>query len=358
MRKALLRMVLLAAAAAVGCAPSQPARKPTRIDLPPSVITAGPPEDIALADKDEASLFDGGTRAFAAGEYEKAARHFDRLAEVFPDATDALPALYDAGLSYERLRLWAQALERFERYLARVPGGTDAIDAAFHAALAEHESGRVAAAAARLHGLSERRGLPPARRAEALVQEAVSRIELGARPEGERLLRAALALGSADPDGPVEPALAAQAEFWLGEIYRGYFVEVKLDPRAMKDKDLGAALESKAQFLLSAQGHYLRAIRKGDGEWATASGFRIGGLYETFHDALVNAEVPDGLPPGAAQVYREELNRKVRVLVERAIRIYEETRRTAERVGARSPYVARTDEALLRLRKLLLAPAR
>lgn len=345
-----------AAALAAGCA-SQPARKTTRIDLPPSVITAGPPEEIALSDKDEASLFDGGMRAFAAGDYEKAARHFDRLVEVFPEAANALPALYDAALSQERLKRWGPALERFERYLARAPRGADAVDAAFHAALAEHELGRLPAAAARLHALSELPGLPRARRAEALVQEAVTRIESGGPAEGERLLRAALASTAGDPEGPADPALEAQAEFWLGEVYRGYFTEAKLDPRAMKEADLSDALEAKAKYLLSAQGHYLRAIRKGDGEWATASGFRIGGLYEAFHDQLVAAPVPAGLSSEAAEVYREELKKKVRVLVERAIRIYEETRRTAERVSAKSPYVARTDEALQRLRKLLLGPA-
>src|SRR5439155_19099182 len=115
-------------------------------------------------------------------------------------------------------------------------------------------------------------------------------------------------------------ALPAQAEFWLGEAYRGYFREQKLDPSTMDEKALGAALETKAEFLLSSQGHYLRAIRKGDGEWATASGFCIGEMYEEFHDQLVSAPAPPGLSEDQRALYQEELRKKVRNLISKAIR--------------------------------------
>ena len=45
---------------------------------------------------------------------------------------------------------------------------------------------------------------------------------------------------------------------------------------------------------------------------------------------------------------------KVKTLVEKAIRIYEQTLSTAQRVNAKNPYVQKTEEALERLRKLLL----
>jgi hypothetical protein len=40
--------------------------------------------------------------------------------------------------------------------------------------------------------------------------------------------------------------------------------------------------------------------------------------------------------------------------VAKAIRIYEQTLSTAQRAGARNPYVDKTEQALERLRKLLL----
>ncbi len=50
-----------------------------------------------------------------------------------------------------------------------------------------------------------------------------------------------------------------------------------------------------------------------------------------------------------------KLRKKVRVLMAKAIRIYEETLATPRRVGAQSDYVERIRAALDRVKKLLLA---
>ena len=338
-------------AALVACAHAGPAQ-PRKIDITePVVITAGPPASVALGEMDAATLFDTGTRLFQQGEFEKAALHFDRLWQSFPDSRDRVTAIWNAGLALERLGRFSEALERFVEYIKY----KDEPDAQFHAAVCEYKLGRLDEAAARLQKLADRPGLPPVRRADALLQEGVCKVESGARNEGERLLRAALQIYEKDlADEPVDPALPAQAEFWLGEAYRGYYRELKLDPAAMDEKALGDALESKAQFLLSAQGHFLRCIRKGDGEWATAAGFRIGEMYEEFHDQLVGAPLPAGLDEQQRALYQEELRKKVRNLIGKAIRIYEQTLSTAQRVGAQNAYVQKTEEALERLRKLML----
>ena len=352
-------------------------KKPERVDLPETVISVQRAE-LELVGMDEAQLFDCGTRAFTASDPPRAARCFDRLVGLFPDSQNWVSALYNAALAQEKMQAWPAALERWERYLARFAKGTpaaaDEVDASFHAAFCEHEQGLLDAAGARLHALSEREGLLQSRRGEAMAQEAVCRIEaaglarsarsqdptkLAGRGEGERLLRAALALyEKAGPDGEADPGLLAQAEFWIGEVYRSYFQEVALDPASMAEKGLAEALETKAQFLLSAQGHYLRAIRKGDGEWATASGFRIGELYEELHRQMVAARVPADLTAEQARVYREELKQKVRVLLDKAMKVYEQTLATAQRVNARSAYVEKTSEALGRMRTLLLEERR
>ncbi|MGZ6144028.1 MAG: tetratricopeptide repeat protein, partial [Myxococcales bacterium] len=226
-------------------------------------------------------------------------------------------------------------------------------DAQFHAALAEYKLGRLAAAAQRLHDLAARPGVTILQKASAMVQEAVCRIESGARADGEVLLRSALEIYDRDNEEPIDPALPAQAEFWLGEAFRGSFAAEQLDPAAMSSGQLSDALERKAQFLLSAQGHYLRCIRRGDGEWATAAGYRIGELYEGMYDQLLNAPMPRGLDEQQQALYRQQLREKVKNLLGKAIRIYEETLSTAQRTGASNAYVEKTRQALERLRKLL-----
>lgn len=371
-------------------APPTSAPKDNLIRMPETLVVAGPPEERALADLDETQLFDCGVRAFDKAEWPRAAACFGRLVDAFPSSDRYGPALFNNGLALERLKRWDDALARWETALERLQRigaqqnqhlktdfahatgpSSDELDVTFHAAYAEHELGRLDAAAARLKGVADRAGVPDSRRGEALVQEAVCLVEkvdllrkngetdpakLEGRGAGEHLLREALDLyAKAGTDGEADPALLAQAEFWIGEIYRSYFDEIRLDPGRDNEQALLDTLESKAQFLLSAQGHYLRAIRHGDGEWATASGYRVGELYESLHDSMVNAPVPLTLKTAELQAaYREELKKKVRVLLDKAMRIYAQTLQTAQRVNATSDYVRKTNEALERMKALLV----
>ena len=53
----------------------------------------------------------------------------------------------------------------------------------------------------------------------------------------------------------------------------------------------------------------------------------------------------------------QEVRKKIRVLITKAISIYERTLETAERIGASSPFVEKTKESLKKMRDLLLAEA-
>jgi tetratricopeptide (TPR) repeat protein len=245
---------------------------------------------------------------------------------------------------YDRQGKYAEALSLWEK--------SDGIEAQFHAAWDEHELHRLDAAVTRLEKLLQRPEIKPVEKGSALLQIGVCRIEGKARAEGEMQIRQALEIFDREP--AVDPSLPAQAEFWLGEAFRGGFSESALDPAAMSSDALSDALEKKAQYLLSAQGHYLRSIRQGDGEWATAAGFRIGEMYETFYDQLIHAPVPSNLTEAQRNLYEEELHKKVRNLVEKAVRIYEQTLSNAQNTGAQNAYRQKTQDALERLRKLLL----
>ncbi len=129
-----------------------------------------------------------------------------------------------------------------------------------------------------------------------------------------------------------------------------------MDPDKGVD-ELAKDLEYKAELLLSAQGHYLRAIRIGNGYWATAAGERIGALYENLYEQLVASPAPKELNAEEVEVYRQELRKKVRILIAKAINIYERTLETAERIGAANPFVQRTRESLRKMKELLIADA-
>lgn len=262
-----------------------------------------------------------------------------------------LAGLWDGALEDQAAGRWGDSLEKLSRYLEF----DDKPEGQMRAAVAEHHLDRVGDAAARLHALAERQDAPPQLRGEALLQEGVCRIELGDRARGEPLLQSSLDLFAAlARQEPVDPALFAQAEYWLGEGYRGEFRARKLDPSRMDDRALSDALEDKARLLLAAQDRYLRCIRRGHGEWATAAGYHIGEMYEELHDQLVSAPLPPGLSEEQRASYRGQLRERVRSLVQKAIRVYEETLSVAERTGARGSYVEKTQAALQRMRRLLL----
>jgi len=312
--------------------------------------------DASLARMNEEELFANGTSAFASRDWTRAAACFERLAVAYPQAKNRVLALYNAGLARERLADWDQAREHFAA-IADPLGTGDALDAAFHLAETLYHLGRYGSAVDILQRIATRDDLSLGRRLEALVQKGVCEVEDGRLDDGEKTLRQAVSLWSTAPDrDALDDYFPAQGQFFLGEIYRLHYAAVRLDPSAGADQ-LSKDLEYKAELLLSAQGHYLRAIKIGNAYWATASGTQIGGLYQDMYQQIAEAEAPRELDAEEAVIYKQEVRKRVRVLLTKAITVYESTLATAERLGSSGPFIDRAREGLEKMKQLLLADA-
>jgi tetratricopeptide (TPR) repeat protein len=312
--------------------------------------------DAALARLNAEELFAKGTSAFAAKEWAQSAACFERLAVAFPESPHRVLALYNAGLARERMGDWEEARARFAE-IADPAGQGDALDAAFHLAEALYHLGRYGDAADLLAKMATRADLPLARRLEAQVQQGVCEVEDGRLDAGEKTLRQALALWNAAAEHDIlDDYFPAQAQFFLGEIYRLHYAGVQLNPEQGAD-ELGKELEFKAELLLSAQGHYFRTIKIGNAYWATAAGTQIGSLYQDMYQQISESKAPSELNEDEARVYRQELRKRVRVLLTKAITVYESTLAAAERLGSSGPFVDRARESLERMKQLLLADA-
>ncbi len=349
--------IALALSAGAGCsslrAPRREEAPAGQIRMEPIVITG----DAQLERLNDEELFAAGESAFAAHDYRAAARYFDRLVDFHPHSKHLRSATYNAGLAHEKNGDWEDALWRFSLLADAARGTGDALDAAFQQAEALYHLGRYADAIAILTELGSRADLAAPEHLQAGVQRGVCEVEDGRLEAAEGTFRRALADYQAmDDRGLVDDFYPAQAQFFLGEIYRLRYQMVSLDPNQRAD-ELAKDLEYKAELLLSAQGHYLRAIRMGNRYWSTASGERIGGLYESLYEHLVSSPVPQELDEEEAQVYRQELRKKIRVLITKAINVYERTLEAAERVGAANPFVERTRESLRKMKELLIADA-
>ncbi len=338
-----------AAAPAPGSGPAGPA---TLAYEPQQVVVT--PADLELVGKNDEELFAIGQAAFAARDFARASAAFDRLVVVHPGSRRAATALYNGGVAHERLEQWRVALERFQA-MTRQFTGPDALEAAFRIAECHYHLDELHEAAATLGKLAARTDLPPGEQIRALTQLGIIELEQGRPDDAERHLRLAVsAWKSGSEQERLDDYFPSQAQHYLGEVYRAHFGAVRLDPSKGDEAKLARDLENKASLLLSAQGHYLRAIRMGNSDWAVASGYRIGELYDALHAALVDAPLPGGLDAEQAEAYRVELKRKVRVLVVKAITIYEQTLAVAGRTRIENNrFVAETQASLDRMKQAL-----
>lgn len=314
-------------------------------------------EDLALSRLNDEELFACGSTAYQAKDYRKAARCFTRLADNFPKSKRYANAQYNAGIAYEAQAEYLLAVERYKTVMDPARGHGDALDATWRTASAYYHLADFPAAIELLEAVAARTDLESIDLIHANTHLGVCWVELGEIARAETRLRAALALYHERAElERLDDYFPCQAQFFLAEIYRLHFEGVKLqvvDDTAKLSDDL----EYKAQLLLSAQGHYLRAIRMGNAHWAIAAGQRIGGLYEGLYDEMTHAPVPGSLDAEQAELYRSMLRKKVRVLVQKAISIYERTLTTAERIGVSSAFLEQTRASLDRMKQVLLADA-
>src|SRR5262249_59888627 len=84
---------------------------------------------------------------------------------------------------------------------------------------------------------------------------------------------------------------------------------------------------------------------------------RIGGVHEVLHQQMMPSPIPKELSAEEGEVYRQEVRRRIRILLTKAIGVYESIVATAERIGTSGPFVDRARASLERMKQLLLAEA-
>jgi len=352
--RSLAAVAALVLASCAGPRAVAPAGPTENVRFAPETLVEVTPLDLELAAKNDEELFAIGTAAYAGGDFRRAAAAFGRVADLHPGSRHHAAALYDAGLAHERLGEWRAALERF-RALQRGWVGPDADEAAFRAAAALWHLGELPEARALLDGLARRADLSTADRIRAFTELGVVERDLGEAAAAERSLQRALSIWQDAGDRErLDVYHPAQALYYLGELARASFLAVPVDPARDSPESLARALEAKAELLLAAQGYYLRAVRAGNAEWAVAAGYRVGELYDELHARMTGASLPPGLDLEEQRAYREELQRRVRVLLVKAIGVYEQTLQWARQAGVENAFVGRSQEALDRMRRLLV----
>ena len=318
--------------------------------MDPIVFVAHKGGTIEVQDPGEA--FDRAAEAYRENRYAEALALFDETALDHKNTQHARSSLYNAGLCLEQLDRKPEAAERFRKLADDYPDAPEALDALFRlgATLAQLKQWPEAAAAQTR--ILARKGLTLSDQVEAHARLGEARFEQGRFEDAEHTLREMRELyrQHAQEERLDTDYFLAMGSFYFAEVSRS---EYRLLPTRLPQKQLEQDFEAKARMVLLAQQRYVDAMRVKHPEWATAAGFRIASLFREFYDDFVNAPVPVTVKGEAREVYLEEVRKKVRTLLVKAVAFHEKNVLMAERVGETNDWVKRSNEQLAELRQLL-----
>jgi TolA-binding protein len=329
----------------------------TEYEMEPIKITAvNGPDGMHLETFDAAELFDQAGKALGEKRYDDALAAYERLLKEFDDARYTKAGLYNAGLAHQGKKDWAGAVARFKALVDRFPDSTDAKDGLFQLAATYAELGNWSASAETLARVLERKDLTADDRLEALGRRGFAQLQLKDLDTAEKSFQSAVAyFHQIEKQERLETDFfLALALYHMGEISHERFRAVAL---RLPEAQMSADLDEKARLLLLSQRQYIDTMKLGNPEWAAASGFQVGALYEELYDAFIHAPVPpDLLRPEAAEkreIYYGELRKKIRVLLEKSGHWHDENLKMIERYGIRNEWREKSKLAYTKIQQLL-----
>ncbi len=308
---------------------------------------------------DAETLFTEGNDLLHANRCVDAIAKYDRVISEFPQSGFVSPSLYNSGLCFERANDLPHAEERFERLIRLLPNSQDVKHAMLIRAdlLIRMQRPEDGIAAART--VLERTDLSSDERMEGLSRVAQAELAAGRIARAREESRSALSWARTRPveDAVRDTTFAAVTNFVLAETHR-LDAEATRIPAAEADAQR-VALEQRAQHVLDAQREYFNTIRFGEPHWSSASGYRIGQMYDAFWTEITTSPAPPRPDLSATnrrmfeEEYRNQLVTMVRPLLQHATRYWELTLLMAERNGVRNEWADRTREDLTRLQTRL-----
>jgi cellulose synthase operon protein C len=282
--------------------------------------------------------------------YDKAAALYEQLAAKYPQNGHAADALRSAGVLRQSLGQHDRAIKHYGEYARRYKDRPDAKDVAFQAAVVREDQKDWRGAAASFAAFSK---VYPgdSKTVEALAREADAHLKAGndvaAKETAAKALSAYEKHGKGSDRGGDEGSYyAAEARYIQGELAYLDYEKIKI---AGRPKQLAKVLEEKAKRLEEAKGIYLDVVTYKSPEWATASLLRIGQGYEAYAKAMRNAPVPKDLKEDEKQMYRDELEKVIVVIEDKAIDAYKSGYARALQIGVYNKHTQAIRQALSRL---------
>lgn len=340
-------VVMLLTLIAIAC----PSRTRQHIDLSDRPIFIQPGSG-PLTVYDDEELNKVGFKYFEAKDYKNAVDCFRKIIENYPKSIYYKSAVYNLALSLEMLEQCEEAKKYYDVY-SKLSDVTKDIDYKFrigyvHICLKEYDNSEKI-----FLELVNDPSLSPMDTIEAKTNLGVIKFYKSEYNNArEYFNQVIIDYSKLSQEKYIENNyFVAQSIFYLGEIEAEKMKAVVLE---FPQEILEQRLEEKARLLISAQNYYLRVIKTGNIQWATAAGFKTGELYEVFYNHIINAPIPEELTDEQKEIYKEELKKKIAVLITKAIRVYEATIDVGKRTGVDTKWISYAKEHMEKLKELFI----
>ena len=328
------------------------------IEMDPIKISAVKgPDGVHLETFDVAELFEHAGKALADKRYDDAIVGYELLLKEFAGNNKyQLPSLYNEGLAHQAKKDWAKAAETFKKMMALAPDSPDTKDAMFQLGATYAEMGNWPASATVFAQLLERKDMTADDKIEAMGRRGFAQFQLKDLDTAERTFSSALYFFRS-----IEKEERLQTDFYLGLVkyHLGQIPHERFRalPLRLPEKQMAKDMDDKARLLLSAQRQYIETIKMGNPQWASASGYQVGSLYEEFYDSFIHAPIPPELLGATNQekreVYYEELRKRIRILLEKSLRTHEQNLLMLERLGVQNEWRDKSKLAFGKLQRML-----
>ncbi|MBN2339916.1 MAG: tetratricopeptide repeat protein [Deltaproteobacteria bacterium] len=347
---------LLIAVSAIGCTPAPHTNGTAPIrPLPPIHVVATPDSQngMALDAFDAAELFSRAAANQREGNCDEAVVWYRKLQTEFPDAEELEPGYYNMGLCLNQLERHNEAAAAYRSLITAFPNSPDKQNAYFRLASSLEELEAWNEMVSTFNELQEQsEPLTALDEVEIYAKTGAALMRMSQPAQARIALENAVRIFTRDEriSATAPDYYYSMAQFKLAELTHEEMRQVALPP---DDTELAAILEKKCRLLLDSQYLYTKVIRIGHPHWSAAAAYRTGALYHHLWKDMLAAPAPAGLTEEEQGIYMEVLRKRIKVLLQKAVKQWKRTIAFAKRLELDNAWVLQTETDLREIEAVL-----
>lgn len=306
------------------------------------------------------ALFRVGLNAERFFDFDKATRSYLKLVDDYPKSERRADAIYNAALSLENTQSYEAAAKQYQRYCELFPKRDDAPSVCFRAGSVYEKMGEPQKVIGTYTAFTKRykgSAKDTDRVVEADLKIAKAYEKLRKPKDAEQSYKNAVADFKKNPSDAAAP-YGAEAQFQLVERDFEKFRAVSVTGNSAQQK---AAIVRKAKMLKDVEASYKQVLGFKQVDWTMASLFRIGRLYQSFAESVIQAPCPIEVKRSAKRVggtedevceeYRALLEEQAGTIEDKAVAAYETAITRARELQVANTWTKQTLVALNKLRR-------